>query len=624
MTKVLFIVPYEELFASFYNEVNKYKNENIRIEFDHIYGTDIDKLSSIDADVIVTRGITALAVAKYHPNSLVIPIPMSPNDFVEAIYSVCMCSQGKVGILAGSKSMCNPSHVSDLIGREVSMFVANTQEQVRIGIDTLAKENCKVFVGGLTMCRICEELSYPYVHVKTGQNAIQRVVSDALSAARSLEQARIRVSLLSNLLSNTNDIIIAVNSKGNIIASNDKADEFFGRKLENIPLKKICSVKEIFRSISVGIKSEFIREVNNQLTFITVRPMNDSKNQLGFMIRFHKVEDILNEESKVRKELLQKGLVAKYYFKDFLTKNTQMRLVLEKAKSYSIVDGSIILIGETGTGKELIAQSIHNASGRKYGPFVAVNCATLTAELLESELFGYERGAFTGARKEGKIGLFELAHGGTIFLDEIGEMPNTLQAKLLRVLQEKEIRRIGGDTVIPIDVRVISATNVDIYDMVKTSEFRLDLFYRLGLFSVHTIALRERIEDISLIFKSMYIEACSKYKKTPSKITREAYKILEQYQWPGNVRELKNSAERLAVLNNSDEITFYEIERFDIIEPLFGDLEKTQLSSKNKPQLSEEKLYELYVKSNMSKGEFAKSVGLSRSTLWRKISKFES
>ncbi len=623
MTNVLFIVPYDELFPLFYSEVNKINiDNNISITFKHIYGTDTDTLLSINADVIVSRGITAIAVAKYHPNSLVIQIPMSPNDFTEALYSACKkLNSKKIGLLAGSKTICNPKHISKMVNRDVEMYVANTQEEVRTGIDSLIKIGCDIFVGGLTMCRICEDMGYPYVHISSGEDAINRVIRDALAAAKSLEQAKIRVGLLSSLLSNNKDIIVALNSKGEVIVSNEKADEFFQTKLENLLFENICNIKEIFNAISTGITSEFVREYNKQLFFITVNPMEKSDNKMGYIVRFHKVEDILNEESKVRKELTRKGLIAKYTFNEFLTTDEKMLLTLQKAKRYSLVDGSIILLGETGTGKELIAQSIHNASPRKYKPFVAVNCATLTAQLLDSELFGYERGSFTGAKKEGKIGLFELAHGGSIFLDEIGELPITLQAKLLRVLQEKEIRRIGGDEVIPVDVRVISATNLSIYEKVKSGSFRLDLFYRLGLFSIKTIPLKNRVGDINLIFNNMYEFSCKKYNKKVSKISDDAIALLESYQWPGNVRELKNSAERLAILNNSDVITKKQIELFEIIEPFF--LIETENFSYHK-SLTNQELYQEYINSNLSKSDFAKQVGMSRSTLWRKISEFEN
>ena len=188
-----------------------------------------------------------------------------------------------------------------------------------------------------------------------------------------------------------------------------------------------------------------------------------------------------------------------------------MQVLAAKAHRYSQTDEAVLLIGETGTGKELFAQSIHNASKRAGEPFVAVNCAALPENLLESELFGYVDGAFTGARKGGKQGLFELAHKGTLFLDEIGEMPINLQAKLLRVLQEKEIRKVGGDAVVPVDVRIISATNINIREKVRNGQFRLDLFYRISLLNLYLLPLRERLDDIPILFESFVRNYCEKH-----------------------------------------------------------------------------------------------------------------
>ena len=191
---------------------------------------------------------------------------------------------------------------------------------------------------------------------------------------------------------------------------------------------------------------------------------------------YQEISKIQNMELNIRKRLNDRGLTAKNTFDDFVTTNTEMNQVVTEARSYAQSEATILLYGETGTGKELFAQSIHNASKRNKGPFVSVNCAALSENLLESELFGYVEGAFTGAIKGGRPGLFELAHGGSLFLDEIGEISLPFQAKLLRVLQEKEVRRIGGDRIIPIDVRVICATNKPLFDLTKEGSFREDLY----------------------------------------------------------------------------------------------------------------------------------------------------
>ncbi|MBC7335917.1 MAG: sigma 54-interacting transcriptional regulator, partial [Clostridia bacterium] len=228
-------------------------------------------------------------------------------------------------------------------------------------------------------------------------------------------------------------------------------------------------------------------------------PIRVGRETIGTVVTFQDVTRIIQLEAKIRRELYQKGLVARFTFEDIIGQSEAIREAVEKAKRYALTDSTVLLSGESGTGKELFAQSIHAFSRRSGGPFVAVNCAALPENLLESELFGYEEGAFTGAKKGGKLGLFELAHGGTIFLDEIGEMTLPLQARLLRVLQEKEVMRLGGSRVIPVDVRVIAASNKNLQQAVQEGTFRADLFYRLNVLCLKVPPLRARKDDIPLL-----------------------------------------------------------------------------------------------------------------------------
>jgi transcriptional regulator with PAS, ATPase and Fis domain len=271
---------------------------------------------------------------------------------------------------------------------------------------------------------------------------------------------------------------------------------------------------------------------------------------LGVVSTYTDVTEIQRLEQNIRKQLNDKGFVAKYSFADILTNNPPMQKIKQLAEMYATTDYAILIEGESGTGKELFAQSIHNASKRAKGPFVAVNCAAIPENLLESELFGYETGAFTGARKEGRSGLFEMASGGTIFLDEIGELPLQLQTRLLRVLQEKEIMRVGGSKIIPVDIRIISATNKNLRWMREKSNFRQDLYYRLNVLNVSVPPLRARHGDIGPICLQFY-------KKNNLAIDMDVFRQLlvymERYSWPGNVRELQNIAQRVAFLSMSSQ-----------------------------------------------------------------------
>lgn len=236
-----------------------------------------------------------------------------------------------------------------------------------------------------------------------------------------------------------------------------------------------------------------------------------------------------------------------YQFNDIITNSPEMYRIINMCKHIACTDISVLITGESGTGKEIIAQSIHKASSRAKNPFVAINCAALPDSLIESELFGYSSGAFTGSNKEGKIGLFEQAHKGTVFLDEIGELPLHLQSKLLRVLQERQIVPVGSGKVITVDLRIIAATNKNLCEMVKMGCFREDLFYRLNVLPINILPLRDRGSDVSLLLNT--------FMGTELIFDEDSLKLIHNYRWPGNVREVLNVSLYMKTLMDSNEVT---------------------------------------------------------------------
>jgi formate hydrogenlyase transcriptional activator len=254
---------------------------------------------------------------------------------------------------------------------------------------------------------------------------------------------------------------------------------------------------------------------------------------------------VLMEREKL---YLQEEINAAHNFEEIVGQSPALMSVLEDVRRVAPTDASILITGETGTGKELIARAIHSASNRKDKPLIKVNCAALPTGLVESELFGHERGAFSGAIAR-RIGRFELAHGGTIFLDEIGEIPPEVQVKLLRVLQEREFERVGGNTSIKSDVRVIAATNRDLLKCVREGTFREDLYYRLNVFPLHLPALRERAGDIPLLAQFLVTKFAARIGRRIESISRESMERLQNYSWPGNVRELENVLERAVIVS---------------------------------------------------------------------------
>ncbi|MDO9535170.1 MAG: sigma 54-interacting transcriptional regulator [Bacillota bacterium] len=328
---------------------------------------------------------------------------------------------------------------------------------------------------------------------------------------------------------------------------------------------------------------------------------------------------VLREMKKI-KQFVNRfvGARATYTFEDLIGQNDQFLSTVTLGKTASNSISNVLLVGESGTGKEIFAQAIHNSSNRKNNPFLAINCAALPRNLIESELFGYADGAFTGAKKGGNPGKFELADGGTLFLDEIGEMPLEFQAVLLRVLQENSITRIGGRKLIPIDVRIIAATNKNLEEEIKLGHFRSDLYYRLNVLKINIPPLRERPDDIVFLAEHFLKKLNQRLNKNVSQISKDALDVLTNYHWPGNARELQNVLERTINIVIGNIIT---------ASNLPASIRKT-VEEKDEPTLVPLENYEkeliasLLSKNNGNKTKVAKFLGISRTTLYRKISEY--
>lgn len=301
------------------------------------------------------------------------------------------------------------------------------------------------------------------------------------------------------------------------------------------------------------------------LTRIPILAENEVTGAVFFLNSEKKISEA---DRQLRLTSTKKGFIAKRSFETMIFHSPVMLETVNRAKVYSKMNSTVLLTGETGTGKEFFAQSIHNASPRRNGPFVAVNCSAFSTSLLESELFGYEEGAFTGAKKAGKAGVFELAHGGTIFLDEIGEIDATVQSRLLRVIQEREVMRLGGDRVIPIDVRIIAATNRDLKKETEKGKFRLDLYYRINVLNIEIPPLRRRLEDIYPLARQLLNEKNELLQCKVTGFDARTLNFFSKYSWPGNIRELSNIIEKVVALTQSGEV------QFDVIAPTLPKVHK--------------------------------------------------
>lgn len=455
--------------------------------------------------------------------------------------------------------------------------------------------------------------------------------------------------LLHEIIDNSVDSIFVTDKNGVIILANPAAslhlnlpvDELIGSNVEDLIEQGYYNYSTALEATRLKQAVTGIVETLNGMNLIaTSTPLFDENGEIKMVVTNSRNKDVLEEvlqelekeKAKARKyENEVKYLRHRNSGKVIVAESSQMKEVLKKANAVAKTDSTVMLYGESGTGKDVIAHYIHARSLRNKAPFITLNCATIPEALLESELFGYEHGAFTGAKSKGKPGLFEIADGGTIFLDEIAEMPLALQAKLLRVLENSEIRRVGGTELKQIDVRVISATNKDLKSMIDKKLFREDLYYRLNVIPITIAPLRDRQDDIEALANMFLKEFNTKY-RVNKYFNINTINAFKNYNWPGNVRELRNVVERLIITSTSDEISLPEAktsipylnENFDI-KSKYDNIEVNSYEGTLKEVLAE--VEEKYINQVLAEcdnriGEAAKRLGIHRSGLYRKLKKF--
>ncbi len=505
--------------------------------------------------------------------------------------------------------------------------------------DAYAKEGYQVVVCGPQhaekvrnsgMYPFHDKRVYEYVDFLGDIKKVVERVAERTQLQRALNEMR-------NMINYSFEAICILDNEGRITACNDQAksmftknetDEYVGEYFYK--LVPAVSRSELEDILNKG-KSYYSRVINtgDLIGMLNLTPNSDKKRSNGAVVHFTTIQQIEKMENQVKSEFYKKGHYAKYRFVDILGESAVMVKTKKLAERFSKYNSNILLYGESGCGKELFAQSMHNSSLRAEHPFVAVNCGALPSNLLESELFGYVEGAFTGALKKGKKGLFEIANKGTIFLDEISEMDLQSQTRLLRVLEERSVMRIGDDKVVPVDVRVIAASNKNLVKQVKEGNFREDLYYRLNVLALNIPSLRERGRDVVLIADN-YIGKYGKQYNKPIVLSKEAENEIMLYPWEGNVRQLRNFCERLVIVAESKEISSKEIqEQFDVIE--MSQLDEDKVTSKNINQAGNidgidnmaeaEKISikNALLKSNGNREQTAARLGISKSTLWRKM-----
>lgn len=616
MVKIVIYVPQKNMLEEFQEIVGELEpHEDIKIEMIHIFGTPESLAEDNEAEILIARGMTYERLKIIFPQKYIIELQMTSFDILNALIS---CREtyhpSRVALCLHNIELAAIDHLEELCGFQIDLYDVLDEDSARAAIKTAEEHGTQVYVGAGTVCGLCQSLGLKWVHVATKRESIRATLKEAVKTAHAINRERANYHVLSTIINGSEIGIITVNDKGHIQLINNHAHQTFSLPAtEPIEDKHINTMIESLKwqyAMETNLVLDEVLKINDKEYYIEYKPITVDSLNAGLIILVKSGEKISQEESKLRRSLGEQGLVAKYTFDDIVGKSEAILEHKEMAKRYSKVDSNVLIIGETGTGKELFAHSIHNASRRSHEPFVALNCAALPENLLESELFGYMPGAFSGAAKAGKVGLFELAHKGTIFLDEIGEIPTALQAKLLRVLQEKEIRRIGANHVQPIDVRVISATNIDIEKQIVEGMFRSDLYYRLNLLDLIIAPLRERKDDLKDIVDFYLTKFACEMGHAIPRLSEEAALMLLEYSWPGNIREIRNICEKLVVLCDSDQITGDDLRKFKVFKQLSEEAEEVG-----------EKEFDGHMKDLLrkkKKSELAKELGISRTTLWRK------
>jgi len=564
-------------------------------------------------DIFVSSGGNARTLQS-HVTTPVVTIEPTGFDLLYALKEAHDHSDN-IGIITYGESLPILHGVKDIFSANLFEYTYVDEADLNGILDVLKGRGVNDIIGGsLAISRAMQKgMRGHYMITAEGvRNALQL----ALKMVISKQQEAMNTQQLSNILDFAYEGIIATDSQGIITVLNPTAEKITGMSRSSVvgkPIEKVLPGTRLHIVTKTG-KEELnqIQVIGNTKVLTNRIPMINEKTVIGALATFQSVDIIEEAEEKVRRNLHTKGFTAKIRFENIVGNSREMRSTILEARRFAKSDTTLLIKGETGTGKELFAQSIHNASAREKKPFVAINCAAVPSQLLESELFGYEEGAFTGAKKGGKRGLFELADSGTIFLDEIAEISIELQARLLRVLEQREIFRIGSEKIRSVNIRVITATNKDLWSMVQEGKFRIDLYYRINVLELVLPALRERQSDIPVLAAHFLREYCPALTaKRVAKVAQDAYLI--RYDWPGNVRELRNVIERYAILHEEggDTDPFGKLISFD---------QRLLASEQDEEAAALRQILKEY-RGNKSKA--AAKLGISRTTLWRKLKALE-
>lgn len=553
------------------------------------------------------------ATAHYLQKKLPIELHTIRTGAFDVIQAISNLKQYQKIALLGNASSINLTQYSDVFALNIQQFSYDSYLAAKNVVQQAKQQSFDAVIGSPVAVEMALSMNMA-AQLAISSNSLQDHLNSALQRLDKIRAEKQHTHRLNEIFNHLTDGICCISDTGNILFINQSMTELLNIDLEKV-LKK--SIYSIFPNLDLNVeKSHQVLLVGTKKWAVHLSAL---KNEYidGFILSVQDLDVFEKSSSEFRKVSSRKFNI-RYSFSDLITKDPVFYQSIELAKQYAQTEATILITGESGTGKELLAQSIHHYSSRSKAPFVAINCASFPESILESELFGYEEGAFTGAKKNGKVGLIEAAHNGTLFLDEIGDMPLHLQTRFLRVLQEKQINRLGSVVSHHVNIRVLAATHSNLEKKVNTGEFRADLYYRLNILRIFVPPLKQRRTDIMLLAEHLLRKHQIGIENLPDYLK----KALQKYHWPGNIRELENIIERFAVISRLDRQIFNQqiIEKH--IPELFENYDQIEQASPLKEVKMNQELNLIQQAIDAANGNLdiaAQNLNISRTTLWRKM-----
>lgn len=617
-------------FVHLYHEVIELLNLPLHLDVLEVNFGELHKIDNElfpNYDLVITSGAHLEMINKEY-YELTYLVPFYPLHFTESDLVKCLVQAktygNKIMLMYFPEENYQLEQYEQLLNIEmIRLSYANLTEAENLMMEYHQK-GFNVVIGTSSVCELADKRGIDNVFIYS-KDSLKLEIIKAYQFATTKNKMVNFAKVKDAILQHAGNPIFLLDQSYRIIDTNVQGLQYLKKKAKHELIgEQIHTLLPL--EIDAGLTNPIILE--NDSEQIIIEPAINSATSKSYIVIIK--GSIVKTNHQIKPSAT---LNSKYKFTNIIHQSKQMKQIILKTKQYAQSDAPLLIYGESGTGKELIAHSVHQYSERRSQPFLPVNCSAIPQNILESELFGYEEGAFTGAKKGGKPGFFEMAQNGTIFLDEIGELPLEIQTKLLRVLQEKEVIRLGGKKIIPLDVRIITATNKSLTNLIKERAFREDLYYRINVLQINVPPVRERREDIPYILQHLLVKygLDSQQAQYLINITKDS---LITYNWPGNVREMENFAQRFCALQSISNTTYDLVKSFtDII----GEFQEQRDQTLSQPELNEKPLEEtsnqlnleklriinMLLETNGNKHRAAAKLGMSRTTLWRKIRQYK-